>query len=451
MMRRSKVFAAGGHEGRDIRRPDIARTRFATTLVAGAAAAALILTGCTSTGAGQSEGPKEVVLANDNPDWTDGFTAMGEVTAKTTGFTIKPLSLPDTVSYTQGVLQSIGTNKSPDIVKWWSGKMLEALAASGNLQDLDEVWDEAVAAGNLDDALRPYYSYEGKAYGIPLGVSNSVHYYSKAAFQKAGITEVPQTLAEFEGDMEKLKAAGYSALCLPAADAWPVIMPYQTVAASIDPEFYTDLTQNKAKWNDPAGKKVLETISGWIKNGYTTSSDTKGADCAALMASGQVAITNFGTWANGQMSAAGMTDEDYGAFIAPSESGPGAANYFVEATSLAVSKNAPNKKAALDTLLAWLDVDAQTLWLDTTLDLPVNPNVTSTDPVLAEITDQLAEQKPAPLNRYYEAFPPKLVQSTIATLQAFMVSGDNPNEVADELQRQAEVEWPAWEENPAIG
>lgn len=422
-------------------------------LVAGAAAAALALTGCSSgsNGSGTSGGPKEVVLANDNPDWVKGFTAMGEVTAKTTGYTIKPLSLPDTVSYTQAALQSIGTNKSPDIVKWWSGKMLEALAASGNLEDLDGVWDKAVAAGNLDDALRPYYSYKGKAYGIPLGVSNSVHYYSKAAFAKAGITDIPQTFTEFEDDLGKLKAAGYTPLCLPAADAWPVIMPYQTIAAAIDPQFYTDLTQNKAKWNDPSGKKVLETISGWIKNGYTTPSDTKGADCAALMASGKVAITNFGTWANGMMSAAGMTDKDYGAFIAPSEAGPGAANYFVEATSLAVSKNAPNKKAALDTLLAWLDVEAQTQWLKTTLDLPVNPKVKSTDPVLAEVKAQLAAEKPAPLNRYYEAFPPKLVQSTIATLQAFMVNGDNPDKVADELQRQAEVEWPAWEKNPAIG
>jgi multiple sugar transport system substrate-binding protein len=422
-------------------------------LVAGAAAAALALTGCSSggSGSGTSGGPKEVVLANDNPDWVKGFTQMGEVTAKTTGYTIKPLSLPDTVSYTQGVLQSIGTNKSPDIVKWWSGKMLEALAASGNLEDLDSVWDKAVAAGDLDNALRPYYSYKGKAYGIPLGVSNSVHYYSKAAFQKAGITGVPQTFPEFEDDMGKLKAAGYTPLCLPAADAWPVIMPYQTVAAAIDPQFYQDLTENKAKWNDPSGKKVLETISHWIKSGYTTPSDTKGADCAALMASGKVAITNFGTWANGQMTAAGMTGDDYGAFIAPSEAGPGAANYFVEATSLAVSKNAPNKKAALDTVLAWLGEEAQTVWLKTTLDLPVNPKVKSTDPVLAEVKAQLAAEKPAPLNRYYEAFPPKLVQSTIASLQAFMVNGDNPDKVADELQRQADVEWPAWEKNPAIG
>ena len=216
----------------------VARKRVGVTLAAGAAAAALILTGCSGNASGESDGPKEVVLANDNPDWVDGFVAMGEVTAKTTGYTIKPLSLPDTVSYTQAALQSIGTNKSPDIVKWWSGKMLEALAASGNLEDLDAVWDEAVAAGNLDDALRPYYSYEGKAYGIPLGVSNSVHYYSKAAFEAAGITAAPQTFTEFEDDLQKLKDAGYTPLCLPAADAWPVIMPYQTIAAAIDPDFY---------------------------------------------------------------------------------------------------------------------------------------------------------------------------------------------------------------------
>ncbi|WP_344095741.1 hypothetical protein [Microbacterium deminutum] len=433
----------------------IGRRRAAATATTGIVLTALLLAGCSSAGghaaAGGTQKGGEVTLANDNPNWEQGFIDMGKITSKTTGYTIKPLSLPDTVSYTQSVLQSLPTNKAPDIIKWWSGKMLEALAASGGAADLTDVWDAAVAAGDLDDAIRPYYSYKGKVYGIPLGVSQSVHYYSKAAFKAAGITGVPQTFDELEADMAKLKDAGYTALCLPAGDAWPVIMPYQTIAAAIDPQFYQDLTENKAKWNDPSGVKVLETISDWIKKGYTTSTDVKGADCAGLMKSGKVAMTNFGTWANGMMTAAGMTDADYGAFIAPSQAGPGAANYFIEATSLAVSEKAPNKQAAKDTLLAWMKQDAQEAWLATTLDLPVNPKVTTDDPVLKQILAQQEAEKPAPLNRYYESFPPKLVQSTIATLQAFMVTGDNPKAVADDLQKQAETEWAAWAKNPSLG
>ena len=332
--------------------------RRVAAVAAGVTVAMAALAGCSGgAGAGASSsgnGSGQVTLASDNPQWQSGFEEMGKITAKTTGYTIAPFALPDTVSYTQAVLQALPTTKTPDIVKWWSGKMVEALAASGGVADLTEVWDAAVKAGDLNDALRPYYSYKGKVYAIPLGVSQSVHYYSKAAFQKAGITDVPQTFDEFQADLGKLKDAGYTALCLPAGDAWPVIMPYQTIAAAIDPKWYQDLTENKAKWNDPTGVKVLETISDWIKKGYTTSTDVKGADCAGLMKSGQVAITNFGTWNNGSMIAAGMTCDDYGAFIAPSESGPGAANYFIEASSLMVAKNAPHKQAAMDTVLAWL-------------------------------------------------------------------------------------------------
>lgn len=441
--------------------------RAVATATTGIALTALLLAGCSGPAADtntdtnadtnadtNTDGTKsggEVTLANDNPNWEQGFIDMGDITSETTGYTIKPIALPDTASYTQSVLQSLPTNRAPDIIKWWSGKMIEALAASGGAADLTDVWDAAVAAGYLDDAIRPYYSYEGKVYAIPLGVSQSVHYYSKAAFQAAGITEVPQTFEELEADMRKLKDAGYTALCLPAGDAWPVIMPYQTIAAAIDPQFYQDLTENKAKWNDPSGVEVLETLSGWIKEGYTTSTDVKGADCSALMKSGQVAMTNFGTWYNGQMSEAGLMEADYGAFIAPSQAGPGAENYFIEATSLAVSENAPNKQAAKDTLLAWLSEEVQEKWMETTLDLPTNPNVETVDPVLLQILDQQAAEQPAPLNRYYEAFPPKLVQTTIATLQAFMVTGDNPAAVADDLQRQADDEWAAWEENPALG
>jgi multiple sugar transport system substrate-binding protein len=429
------------------------KKRIVASAVAAGFAVSLALSGCSGgNNASSSEAATgEVTLASDNPQWQQGFIDMGKITSKTTGYTIKPFALPDTVSYTQSVLQALPTTKAPDIIKWWSGKLVEAVAASGGVADLTDVWDKAVAAGDLDNAIRPYYSYKGKVYAIPLGVSDSVHYYSKAAFAKAGISGVPQTFGEFQDDMAKLKAAGYTPLCLPAGDAWPVIMPYQTIAAAIDPQFYKDLTENKAKWNDPTGVKVLETISDWIKKGYTTSTDVKGADCAGLMKSGKVALINFGTWNNGGMITAGMTDADYGAFIAPSQAGPGAKNYFIEASSLMVASNAPHKKAAEATLLAWLKEDAQKVWLKTTLDLPVNPKVKTDDPVLKQVIAQQAAEKPAPLNRYYEAFPPKLVQSTIATLQAFMVTGNDPKHVADELQKQADKEWAAWAKDPAIG
>jgi multiple sugar transport system substrate-binding protein len=169
------------------------------------------------------------------------------------------------------------------------------------------------------------------------------------------------------------------------------------------------------------------------------------------MKSGKVALTNFGTWNNGAMITAGMTSKDYGAFIAPSQSGPGSKNYFIEASSLMVAQNSPNRKAAEDTVLAWLKEDAQKEWLKTTLDLPVNPKVTTDDPVLKQVMAQVSTEKPSPLNRYYEAFPPKLVQSTIATLQAFMVTGDNPQGVADTLQKEADTEWAAWDKDPSIG
>lgn len=438
-MRRSNVFHS--------RRVVVAAT-------VGFALTGLLLAGCSTGGSPASDSEAEtgeLTLASDNPQWEAGFIAVGDITAKETGYTVKPLALPDTVSYTQNVLQSLPTNKAPDIIKWWSGKMVEALAASGGVADLTEAWDQAVANGDLDDALRPYYSYEGKVYAMPLGVSRSAHYYSKSAFEAAGIDGVPQTFDELEEDFQKLKDAGITPLCMPGGDGWPVIMPYQTIAAAIDPEFYQDLSENKAKWNDPTGVKILEKISEWIKSGYTTSMDTKGADCAALMKDGKVGITNFGTWFNGFFGEVGMTEADYGAFIAPSMAGPGAENYFIEASSFAVSENAPHKEAAIATLVEWMKEDAQEEWMKTTNDLPVSPKLESTDPVLGQLLEQSEAENPAPLNRYYESFPPVLVQSTIASLGAFFVTGDNPAGVADELQKQADDAWAAWEESPALG
>lgn len=418
-------------------------------------AAALIgtaFTGCSAAGNSTAKGGTQpLTMYNDNPQWKDGFVKAGDEIAKTTGYSLNPISLPSTANYTQTVLSSLPTNKSGDIIKWWSGKMLQGLAATGQLQDLTKQWDDAVAAGEINNDLRPYYSYNGKVYAVPFVQSYWVTFYSKTAFQKAGIDAAPTTWTDLESDLGKLKSAGYEPFCTGQSEGWPSFVPFQMFVGAISPDLYTKLTENKAKFDDPGVKQALTTWQKWINNGWTTSADTKTFDCPAAMKAGKVAMVPFGTWANGMFKTAGLTDSEYGAFLTPSMTDGQAPGVFLEGGAIAVPKNAPHKAGALKAIAAWLTAPVQTVWSGYIGDSSPNPKVVATDPVIKSVAAQVASEKPTILNRYYESLPPKLVQSTISTLGGFMVDPSNPDKTMTDLSNQAKTEWAAWNKNPSIG
>jgi len=421
-------------------------------LLAGAAAVLVVagaLTGCSGGGGGEGgSGAKNLVMYNDNPQWTKGFEAAGETIRKEVGYGIKAQSLPTTENYTQTVLAALPTKKSGDLIKWWSGKMLEGLAATGQLADLTAEWEQAVKAGNLNDALRPYFSLDGKVYALPLSQSSWVTYYNKSALKKVGITETPKTWAEYETVIEKLGKAGYP-MCT-GQTGWETFVPFQQIISAKSTTLYTDLTENKASFTDPKIREGMETWKRWIDNGWVTPPDTKSADCPAMMAAGKLGLMNTATWANGFFKTAGMTDADYGAFLTPPMADGDPAIVVADTAGIAVPKNAPNLDAAKKALVTWMTTGVQQPWSEFVGDFSANPKVTVKDPVLDSILSQVKKQQPAYVNRYYESFPPKFVQSSIATFGGFIVKPDI-DATLTELDRQAKQEWAAWEKNPSIG
>ena len=407
------------------------------------------------SGAAPEEKPSDgqtvaLTLYSDTPQYKDYFIAVGDQIAETTGYSFDPVSLPTTASYTQTVLSALPTKKSGDIIKWWSGKMLQGLAATGQLQDLTAQWDAAVADGQLNDDLRPFYSYDGKVYAVPAGQSYWVTFYSKKAFEEVGITAPPTTWAEYEDAAEKLADAGYK-FCTGQSEGWPSFVPFQMFLGAESPDVYTDLTNDKATFDDPAVKTALTTWKKWIDNGWTTPADTKTFDCPAAMKAGTVGMVPFGTWANNLFKTAGLEDDDYGAFIAPSMHDGERPGIFLEGGAIAVPKNAPHLDGALEAISAWLTAPVQESWAGFIGDSSSNPKVVSTEPLVQDVQEQIAALDPIVLNRYYEALPPKLVQSTIASLGGFMVDPSSLDKTIADLTSQAETEWADWEENPSIG
>ncbi|WP_164743493.1 ABC transporter substrate-binding protein [Microbacterium sulfonylureivorans] len=424
--------------------------RRTVTIATAATLAVGLLAGCSS-GSGDADPESDTVQwLTDAQDWTAKIEAVSPEIKDQTGVTVEPLTLPTTSNFIQTFLASLPTDKVSDVAKWTSGKYMQAAAATGDLEDLTPIWDAAVANGDLDDGLRPFFSHEGKVYGVPFTMSYWVMYYSKTLFEEAGISGPPTTWAELEDAAAKLKAIG-AKTCTGQADGWTPFIPFEMFVGAKSPEVYNELIENEVSFDDPQIEDAMSVWKEWIDNGWMTAPDQKFSDCPAGMKAGNVGMFPIGTWYNSSFEAAGLAEGDVGAFVVPSMEEGGSPAVFSEASAWVVPKNAPNKEAALKAVAAWLTEPVQRIWSENNPDTSINPKIKSTDPIIMSIVEQVEEQQATKLIRYYEALPPKLVTSTVNSLGGFMVDPGSLEKTLSDMSTQAPPAWEQWEKSPSVG
>lgn len=385
-----------------------------------------------------------VTLYTDNPQWKTGFDQVSANIKTLTGSGLEPLSIPSTASYEQVIRSSIQTPKTADIVKWWAGYRLQDLARTGSLTDLTPLWDQAVAKGWVDPALKGQFSYQGKVYGLPMYESRWVVFYDKKMFADNGL-KPPTTYAEFLSVCQTLKDKGIAPVWTGQADGWTSFIPFEEFLSKLDPAFYTALTNGQASYTDPKAKQAMSEWKDFIDKGYTSKTDIKFLDAAAQMKAGKLAMIPMGTWYNGTMQAAGLkSGTDYGAFLWPAADSSTQPSTVVESGAWTLPADAPDHDAALKVLGSWLDPTVQTTWSTFLGDSSANPTVVSTDPTIANVVSQLKASKAQPLTRYWEASPPALVEGNVEDLAKFMLDPSQADSVLASMAKRADTEWATW-------
>jgi multiple sugar transport system substrate-binding protein/raffinose/stachyose/melibiose transport system substrate-binding protein len=158
---------------------------------------------------------------------------------------------------------------------------LPRLLAAGDAPDVVETLsaDKTLAQQMLDLTDQPWVKdtplvdeakVDGKTYSVGVGVqAQSLVFYNKDAFTKAGIAKVPATLDEFEAALGKLKDAGY--LPLRTAGSWVTGAQLTEFADPTvfgqSPTWYADVL---AKKTTPGQTylPILERYKSWIDKGY---------------------------------------------------------------------------------------------------------------------------------------------------------------------------------------
>jgi glucose/mannose transport system substrate-binding protein len=174
---------------------------------------------------------------------------------------------------------------------------VDALAAS-------EKWDSI-----LPEPVRKVIKVGGHYYAVPLSIHMpSWIWYSKEAFNKAGIRQEPRTVAELFAALDKLKAAGIVPLAH-GGQAWQENIVFMTMLANVGgKDLYLKVLRDRDQKSlrSEGMRRVLlafKRLSAYVDHG-TAGRTWNGA--TAMLIEGRAGVQIMGDWVKAEITTAGM-------------------------------------------------------------------------------------------------------------------------------------------------
>lgn len=255
---------------------------------------ATMLTGLTACGGGKEESPeltKLTIMVDNTVQFADKLHAGSEFEAeleKLMGIDIEFIK-PDHSGYYDTVSQTFAGSPDnwPDIVLLGS-TYYASYAASGVLADITEIWEnsEVKASGVItNEKAVTDCMVDGKLYGIaPARGNGCVTYVKQSWLDKAGITKVPTTYAEYTAMLDAFTEISPDGYALTSAGLINEEAPYVNYLPEFFQDAYPDFYQNEEGiWVDgftqdsmkEAMERLIEAYSkGWIDKEFVTNNTT---------------------------------------------------------------------------------------------------------------------------------------------------------------------------------
>jgi ABC-type glycerol-3-phosphate transport system substrate-binding protein len=323
-------------------------TRTAKVAVAAGlvAVSALTLAGCSSSGSSSAGGMTGNIriLANITPVLTksyyQGLVAPFEKSHPGVTITIEAPSGTDVQSTLQ---QELVSGSAPDIV----ASSLDPVVEPQMTPFPNASW---VTSTPLSDAEK----VNGEIWQVATGEQNqSLVYYNETAFQKAGITAAPTSLAQFTADLAKLQSAGYVAL--QTAGQWVTGAQFSMMANPAllgnDPNWYLDRNDSKVTFANSAYETYLQAYAGWIASGAIpkNSLGEQYQDSINNFLAGKSGMYIMGNWLDASVDSAKNLPFKVGVFPTPTVDGSTPKQMGGEAQPYSILKS--SKHQALDMAL----------------------------------------------------------------------------------------------------
>lgn len=251
-----------------------------------------------------------------------------------------------------------------------------------------------------DTPMNDVYSADGTTNVVGIGVqAQSVVYYNKDLFAKAGITETPKSWEEFDAALSALKSVGvakpiaFASQWATGAQVQQLWMPSQNI---LKPNWQNSVLDGSTKLGDMY-QPMFERVAGWIDAGYTTAEDaaTDTATQEANFIDGTVGMYPMGSWFTTALASDPPAFE-VGVFQAPVEEaadypGPMGASM---AGSYMVWKGSQNIPAAVK-LVEYLATDPAAVAKQAEMDSFARPGMDIAPDEYAALVQQLTDDAPS--------------------------------------------------------
>ena len=426
-----------------------------------AAAAVAGTAACTGAAPGGSTGTGNTAPASNNlrlftyeDDTTIGL--LKSVVAafdSQNGTTTRVDSLPGSGAavYPDKLRAELLGGAGPDIWRIWGGQIGSPFAKAKQALDLSPYYAKFGWDSKLNANAVAGMTFDGVKSGAPF-VANAIGgWYSKAAFDKAGISAPPTSYAELEEANDKLVAAGITPCTLGGKYGWDIMRLFEyLLETSAGPDLHDKLLTGAESWDRAEVVTAFTNFkkwqdSKWLPNGALGLDPS---DVETDYVTGKAAYTLTGTWTEAQgIQAAKKSSSDFGTFLLPTDQSTKRHSGFVEGYMISAKTGNADKAAALiDHLLLPESQKALAITAST---------VTGAEPDKAKLPLSYEWTEISKTSPFYtiqdQAFPKKRadqyfsVQSDV--LQGKMSPADAAKADADRRGRPAQVLTP-WPQQP---
>ncbi len=214
----------------------------------------------------------------------------------------------------------------------WNSSVPSTVLARGEVSS-----QGVVGSGTLFEA--------GGAAGPLVGV-----YYNRSLLAKAGITSIPQTVAEFGADLAKAKAAGITPIVASNQDGLIGHLYSLLLGDYMGPSALNALVNNApgATLNTPAAVQATTMLETWIKDGYFNSDANaiQQEQSYGTFSSGGALFMVQGSWMLQSLPSA-FASSQLGVFdFPPATAGGPHSAMLSNSLSFSIAANSPHKAAA---------------------------------------------------------------------------------------------------------
>lgn len=337
-----------------------------TSILAGALAVGLALTGCSSGGGSQSD--------PENPNQVEVFTwwASGSEKAGLDAL-VKEFNsqYPDIEFINAAVAGGAGSNAKaalasrleagnpPDTFQAHAGAELSDYIAADQLQDLSGLYDDLGLTEAFPSDLIDRLTVDGKIYSVPSNIHRAnVTWVNTDLLKSAGIdpTKAPASIDDWIKDLQKVKDSGVETP-LAIGTEWTQMQLLENVLiADLGADGYAGLWDGSTAWDSDGVKKAVDHYDQLMD---FVNQDYAGLDWDAatqIVIDGNAAYNVMGDWAEAAFAQAGQTwGTEYTTWPTPGTDGV----FDFLADSFTLPVGAPHEKAAKDWLTTISSAEGQ--------------------------------------------------------------------------------------------